>query len=103
MVIIKIIIYSIVKEKIMLQIKRPRIPRFAKWAKINIPFTKPKHYIGIDGKSIVYSVKENINKQIPLNKMGTAEDVAKVVKFLASEDSSYITGQVIGVDGGLVI
>lgn len=43
----------------MLQIKRPQIPRFAKWAKINIPFTKPKHYIGIDGKSIVYSVKEN--------------------------------------------
>jgi len=44
----------------MFQIKRPRIPRFAKWAKINVPFTKPKHYIASDGKSIVYSVKENI-------------------------------------------
>ncbi len=43
----------------MLQIKRPRIPRFAKWAKMSIPFTSPKHYIGNDGKSIVYSVKEN--------------------------------------------
>lgn len=48
-------------------------------------------------------VKENINTQIPLNKMGTPEDVAKVVKFLASEDSSYITGQVINVDGGMIM
>lgn len=48
-------------------------------------------------------VKENINNQIPLNKMGTPEDVAKVVKFLASEDSSYITGQVINVDGGMIM
>ena len=48
-------------------------------------------------------VKENINSQIPLNKIGTPEDVAKVVKFLASEDSSYITGQVINVDGGMIM
>ena len=48
-------------------------------------------------------VKANINNQIPLKKMGTAEDIAKVVKFLASEDSSYITGQVINVDGGMVM
>ena len=39
-------------------------------------------------------VKEAISKQIPLNRMGKAEDVANVVKFLASEDSSYITEQV---------
>ena len=48
-------------------------------------------------------VKENIAKQIPLNKMGRVEDVANVVKFLASEDSSYITGQVINVDGGMLM
>ena len=48
-------------------------------------------------------VKENISKQIPLNRMGKAEDVANVVKFLASEDSSYITGQVINIDGGMVM
>ena len=48
-------------------------------------------------------VKENIAKQIPLNRMGSAEDVANVVKFLASEDSSYITGQVIKVDGGMLM
>jgi 3-oxoacyl-[acyl-carrier protein] reductase len=49
------------------------------------------------------TVKENINNQIPLKRMGTAEDVAKVVKFLASEDSSYITGQVINIDGGMLM
>ena len=48
-------------------------------------------------------VKENISKQIPLNRMGKAEDVANVVKFLGSEDSSYITGQVINIDGGMVM
>lgn len=49
------------------------------------------------------NVKENIFSQIPLGRMGTPNEVAKVVKFLASEDSSYITGQVINIDGGMVI
>ncbi len=48
-------------------------------------------------------VKEGINAQIPLRRMGTPKEVAKVVKFLASEDSSYITGQVINIDGGMVM
>ena len=61
-------------------------------------------FIATDMTSVLSdSVKENINNQIPLRKMGTAEDVAKVVSFLASEDSSYITGQVINVDGGMVM
>ena len=61
-------------------------------------------FIATDMTSVLSdSVKENINNQIPLKKMGTAEDIAKVVKFLASEDSSYITGQVINVDGGMVM
>lgn len=47
--------------------------------------------------------KENIAKSIPLKRMGKAEDVANVVKFLASEDSSYITGQVINIDGGMLM
>ena len=48
-------------------------------------------------------VKEEIAKNIPLKRMGTPEDVARVVKFLASEDSSYVTGQVINVDGGMLM
>lgn len=48
-------------------------------------------------------VKEEISKTIPLKRMGTVEDVANVVKFLASKDSSYITGQVINIDGGMLM
>ncbi len=48
-------------------------------------------------------IKEEISKTIPLKRMGKAQDVANVVKFLASEESSYITGQVIHVDGGMLM
>jgi 3-oxoacyl-[acyl-carrier protein] reductase len=48
-------------------------------------------------------IKEEIAKNIPLKRMGTSEDVANVVKFLVSEESSYITGQVINVDGGMLM
>lgn len=48
-------------------------------------------------------IKETIEGTIPLKRLGTAEDVAKVVKFLASDESSYITGQVINVDGGMLM
>lgn len=48
-------------------------------------------------------VKDEIAKSIPLKRMGTPDDVANVVKFLASSDSSYITGHVIQVDGGMLM
>ena len=40
---------------------------------------------------------------IPLERLGTSQDVANMVAFLASEHASYITGQVLVVDGGLVM
>ncbi len=49
------------------------------------------------------NVKENIYKQIPLNRMGKAREVAELVYFLGEDTSSYITGQVIGIDGGMVM
>ena len=49
------------------------------------------------------TVKESILSQIPLGRMGTPSEVANVVKFLSEEDSSYITGQVINIDGGMVM
>lgn len=61
-------------------------------------------FIATDMTSVLSdSVKENINNQIPLKRMGSAKDIANVVKFLASDDSSYITGQVINVDGGMLM
>ena len=48
-------------------------------------------------------IKEEISKNIPLKRMGTAEEVAKLVYFLGTAESSYITGQVINVDGGMVM
>jgi 3-oxoacyl-[acyl-carrier protein] reductase len=47
--------------------------------------------------------KEIMRQRISLGKIGKAEDVAKVVSFLCSDDSSYITGQTIQVDGGMSI
>ena len=49
------------------------------------------------------TVKENINSKIPLKRMGEAKEVANVVYFLGSEESSYITGQVINIDGGMIM
>ena len=61
-------------------------------------------FIATDMTSVLNdNQKEAINAQIPLKRMGTAEDVANLVKFLASDDASYITGQVLHVDGGMVM
>lgn len=48
-------------------------------------------------------VKESYLKSIPLNRFGTPEDVANVIGFLASDDSNYVNGQIIHIDGGLVM
>ena len=48
-------------------------------------------------------VKEAMLKFVPLGKFGTVNDVANLALFLASDDSAYITGQVIQVDGGMVM
>lgn len=47
--------------------------------------------------------KEEAKKNIPLKRFGKPEDVAEVVAFLASESSNYVTGQVIHVDGGMLM
>ncbi len=49
------------------------------------------------------SQQEAIKSQIPLEKLGSPADVARVVRFLATEDSAYMTGQTIHVDGGMVM
>ncbi len=47
--------------------------------------------------------KETITSMIPLKRIGTPDDVAKVVSFLVSADADYLTGQVISVDGGMAM
>lgn len=47
------------------------------------------------------SYQEQIRKNIPLGRYASPEEIARVVRFLASEDAAYITGAVIPVDGGL--
>ena len=47
--------------------------------------------------------KQNAVKMIPLGRVGTTEDVASAVSFLASDEASYITGHVLKVNGGMLM
>lgn len=52
-------------------------------------------------QALSQDVRDNLAKQIPMGRLGTPEDVADAVKFLASDKANYITGQVIHVNGGM--
>jgi 3-oxoacyl-[acyl-carrier protein] reductase len=59
-------------------------------------------YIDTDmTKVLAEDVRAKILAAVPLGRMGKAEDIANAVKFLASEDAAYITGQVLAVNGGM--
>ena len=62
---------------------------------------------GFIGTDMVDTLSDDMKKavmaRIPMGRFGNAEDVAGVVAFLSSEDASYVTGQVVGIDGGLSI
>ena len=61
-------------------------------------------YIDTDmTQAMTDAAKEATIAQIPLKRVGTTEDIAETVAFLASDKASYITGQVISVDGGMAI
>lgn len=70
---------------------------------INVNAVAPG-YISTDMTSVLTdSVKEKIQDNIPLKRLGQPNDVAEVVVFLASAASDYVTGQVINIDGGMVM
>jgi 3-oxoacyl-[acyl-carrier protein] reductase len=54
-------------------------------------------------KDLPAEITEQLNKNIPLGRWGTVDDVAQATAFLASDDASYITGHVLVVDGGLAM
>ncbi|TMB62292.1 MAG: 3-oxoacyl-[acyl-carrier-protein] reductase [Chloroflexi bacterium] len=54
-------------------------------------------------KALLKQMEETILKQIPLGRFGTVDDVANAIAFLVSEEAAYITGQVLQIDGGMVI
>ncbi len=61
-------------------------------------------YIDTDmTQAMTDTAKEAVLSQIPLKRAGTPKDIAETVAFLASEKASYITGQVLSVDGGMAI
>lgn len=54
-------------------------------------------------QSLNENIKQQLKEQIPLGKLGMPADIANCIKFLVSEDASYITGQVIHVNGGMLM
>ncbi len=52
-------------------------------------------------QALTEEMREQLRKQIPLDRLGQPSDVAKAVLFLASDDASYMTGQTIHIDGGM--
>ena len=58
---------------------------------------------GIIETDMTEDLPEEAIKQIPMRRMGQAREVASLVNYLMSEDAGYITGQVIGVNGGLYL
>jgi 3-oxoacyl-[acyl-carrier protein] reductase len=70
---------------------------------ILVNLVAPGYVITEMTKELDSTVREEYEKNIPLKRGALPEDIANVVAFFASEDSSYITGQIIHVDGGLAI
>ena len=53
--------------------------------------------------AVVNAAGDKIKNSIPVKRLGKPEDISNAVLFLASEESSYITGQTLKVDGGLTL
>lgn len=70
---------------------------------INVNAVAPGFIITDMTDTLTDKVKETISTSIPLKRLGKPSDVANLVAFLSSDSSNYITGQVINIDGGMVM
>lgn len=70
---------------------------------IRVNVVAPGYIITDMTETLAEGVQSEILREIPLGRLGKPEDVAKVVRFLASPEASYITGQTFCVDGGMDI
>jgi len=71
--------------------------------KINVNAVAPGFIETDMTKKLPEKVRQDLQQHIPLKRLGTVQDIAKVVYFLVSDAANYITGQVINVDGGMVM
>jgi 3-oxoacyl-[acyl-carrier protein] reductase len=70
---------------------------------INVNAVAPGFIQTVMTEEMPEQAKKDIESRIPLERLGTPDDVAKVVRFLCSEAAGYVTGQVINIDGGMVM
>jgi 3-oxoacyl-[acyl-carrier protein] reductase len=70
---------------------------------INVNAVAPGFILTEMTETLAENVKEDYLSQIPLKRAGTTEDVANVVHFLVSPESSYVSGIVLSVSGGMVM
>ena len=70
---------------------------------INVNAVAPGFIPTVLTNDLPEELKETIIAATPMGRMGTPEEIAHAVAFLASDDASYITGQILGVDGGMVM
>jgi len=72
-------------------------------ANINVNAIAPGYIMTRMTENLPEKIKEDMLNKIPMRRFGTPEEVAELVLFLGSNKSNYITGQVIRIDGGLVM